>query len=194
MIPVTIDVLPGGREPERREDSVGWDCFSRVELVVDPLRKANVPLGFRAAWDPRHGLGEGEGQWGAFLFDRGKTGNRGILRLAGVIEGTYRNEWVALLHNTTFDPFEVAAGDRVIQFVLLLCGDVELIRAGGGELPESTRGEGGFGSTEQIREVVKRLRTNGWRAELGRALEITRELGYGEEIAKAAVALWDSIP
>jgi len=84
--------------------------------------------------------------YGCLLWDRsGMGGKRLIHRLAGVIDGTYRGEWMVRLINHSNQPQTFHAGDRIIQGVL-----TEVINGTWyetGELPESKRGEGGFGSS-----------------------------------------------
>jgi dUTP pyrophosphatase len=82
---------------------------------------------------------------GALVEDRSGLALRGITTLAGVIDPGYRGELKIVLTNLTADPQVVAPGHRIAQLRI-----VERIQATFEEtdnLAETTRGEGGFGST-----------------------------------------------
>lgn len=62
-----------------------------------------------------------------------------------VIDSDYRGEVIVALHNDTDEPQQIPAGSRIAQLVLLPCvrTDFNIVE----ELPDTNRGEGGFGST-----------------------------------------------
>lgn len=69
-----------------------------------------------------------------------------VLNAPGLIDSGYRGEIGVLLLNTHPDGwFQVRAGDRVAQLVVAPVTTVEVWAVG--ELPETGRGAGGFGST-----------------------------------------------
>ena len=63
----------------------------------------------------------------------------------GVIDSDYRGPLGVGLFNTTKEPYTVQSGDRIAQLMIVpvACPELELVE----ELPETERGEGGFGST-----------------------------------------------
>lgn len=63
----------------------------------------------------------------------------------GVIDCDYRGELIVALHNHSADSITVESGDRVAQLVIApyIFGEYEEVS----ELSDTTRGEGGFGST-----------------------------------------------
>lgn len=69
----------------------------------------------------------------------------GIIVLGGVIDSDYRGEVFALLYNSGSAKMEIAHLDRIIQGVVLPVPDVEIEEVS--ILPDTLRGEGGFGST-----------------------------------------------
>jgi dUTP pyrophosphatase len=80
------------------------------------------------------------------LWDRsGLSANKNIHRLAGVIDATYRGEWMVSLINLSRITHIIKAGDKIIQGILtkVLHGVVGWVD----ELPVSFRNEAGFGST-----------------------------------------------
>lgn len=118
--------------------SVGYDIYPPGYGVILPKSRQLIKLGFKAAIKPGYvGL----------LLDRSGMANKGMTRMGGVIDPSYRGEWGAIIYNTTDTPFEYDNSKALIQCVF--------VRA---ELPipyivdhldETDRGEGGFGSTDK---------------------------------------------
>ena len=82
-----------------------------------------------------------------YLFPRSSI-SKTPLRLAnsiGLIDGGYRGELVGMVDNIYDEDFHVKRGERYFQLVAVDSSpiDFELVE----ELSESSRGEGGFGST-----------------------------------------------
>lgn len=65
--------------------------------------------------------------------------------LAGVIDSGYRGEWKVPLINLGEEPVEIKQGQNIVQAVILSTPEVEIVEAE--DLSDSSRGEGGFGST-----------------------------------------------
>ena len=63
----------------------------------------------------------------------------------GLIDASYVGSIRAKLYNHGDEDYHFARGDKVIQLVLMPCGnvDLELVK----ELPNTERGSNGFGST-----------------------------------------------
>lgn len=82
------------------------------------------------------------------LFSRSGQGFNHDVRLSncvGVIDSDYRGEVkVKLKSDGEIGPYIVSAGDRIAQAMVIKSEDVEWEE---GELSETARGEGGFGST-----------------------------------------------
>ncbi len=123
------------------QDSAGLDVRAALDepLRLEPGSRALVPTGLQMALPqgyeaqirPRSGL----------AFRHGIT----MLNTPGTIDADYRGEVKVLAVNLGDEPFEIRHGDRIAQMVI-----APVIRAavkGVEELPESERGEGGFGST-----------------------------------------------
>lgn len=68
-----------------------------------------------------------------------------VLNAPGTIDPDYRGEVKVLLVNLGSEPVDVAPGDRIAQLVMAPFERVTPIEVE--ELPETTRGAGGFGST-----------------------------------------------
>lgn len=83
--------------------------------------------------------------------DRSGMGFKGIHSFAGLIDSDYRGEFKIILCNHTKTPFAIQKGDRIIQGVLVDYYHAEFQEAN--ELSDTSRGEGGFGSTG-MQEVI----------------------------------------
>ncbi|MHB1361718.1 MAG: dUTP diphosphatase, partial [Thermoleophilia bacterium] len=63
----------------------------------------------------------------------------------GLIDSNYRGEIMVIVQNTGRDDFEIRKGDRIAQLVVMPVAQAEFEAVD--KLPESGRGEGGFGSS-----------------------------------------------
>jgi dUTP pyrophosphatase len=61
------------------------------------------------------------------------------------VDAGYRGELMVTLYNSTDENFEVKRGDRIAQLVIQAVEHAKFIAVT--ELPESARGNSGFGST-----------------------------------------------
>jgi dUTP pyrophosphatase len=99
-------------------------------LIPTGIRIA-LPFGYEAQLRPRSGL----------ALKHGITG----LNAPGTIDADYRGEISALLINHGSEDFCVNRGDRIAQLVIAKAEMIEFEETD--ELPESDRGEAGYGST-----------------------------------------------
>lgn len=90
-----------------------------------------LPEGYEAQVRPRSGL----------ALKHGVT----VLNSPGTIDADYRGEVGVLLINLGGEPFTVNDGERIAQMVVARCCQATLTPAG--TLPETVRGEGGYGHT-----------------------------------------------
>ena len=120
------------------EGDAGLDLRAAEDVTLQPGESRFVRLGI-AVEIPVGCVG--------LQFPRSGLGSKGItLRYAvGVIDSGYRGEVKAALWNTTEDVFEVHAGDRVCQLVVMPY--VPCMVEIADELSESERGTDGYGST-----------------------------------------------
>jgi len=120
----------------------GWDiCCVADENFTDgiktllPLESYCFHTGFACAIDCGYAM---------LLWDRSGMGaKKNIHRLAGVIDCTYRGEWLVCLTNLNQGIQTVCAGDKIIQGILtrVIPGQA----AWYDELTETARGAAGFG-------------------------------------------------
>ena len=118
----------------------GADLRSTESLVLEPGERALVGTGLRFA------LPEG---YAAFVVPRsGLAVKHGIsiVNSPGTIDAGYRGEIkVPLINLDPRESFEIAPGDRIAQLIVMPV--TRAVFAPVQALPESQRGEGGFGST-----------------------------------------------
>lgn len=125
--------------PTRGSDQAGaFDIYMPEAGEVAGTTKF-VGLGFSSEFPPGYV---------ALLMPRSGTGAKFGLELnntCGVIDADYRGEWKAALKTKSGLPFSWAAGDRVLQFMLVpvWTPQLELVES----VATSDRSSGGFGST-----------------------------------------------
>ena len=114
-------------------------AFVKEKIVIKPQTSALIPTGLSVAFSedyeiqirPRSGLAA--------------KNNISVLNTPGTIDSDYRGELKIIIFNHSNHDFIVNNDDRVAQMVLTPVAKMELEEAN--ELPETLRGEGGFGST-----------------------------------------------
>lgn len=99
-------------------------------LIPTGLKMA-LPAGYEAQVRPRSGL----------AYRNGIT----MLNTPGTIDADYRGEVKVLAVNLGNEPFTISHGDRIAQMVIAPVRQFPVEEVG--DLPETERGEGGFGST-----------------------------------------------
>lgn len=86
----------------------------------------------------------------AAIFARSGLATKQGLRPAncvGVCDSDYRGEYIVAIHNDTDEVKMIKDGERIAQMVLMPYVPMVFIESE--ELSESSRGEGGFGSTDK---------------------------------------------
>ena len=147
MTPVTVAIrrLPHAGDlplPDyATADSAGLDLLAAVDktqtlapgarMLVPTGLAIALPGGLEAQVRPRSGL----------ALKHGVT----VLNAPGTVDADYRGEVKVILANLGDQPFTVTRGMRIAQMVVQPVVHAELTETA--ELPESGRGEGGFGST-----------------------------------------------
>ena len=138
VLPITLE--EGAFAPEYQTDgSAGMDVRLLEDIEVRPMERVlartglrmAIPPGFEVQVRPRSGL----------AIKKGIT----LLTTPGTIDSDYRGELKIILINLGSDVVQLLRGERVAQLVAaeVARADVEVV----GELQDTVRGEGGFGST-----------------------------------------------
>jgi dUTP pyrophosphatase len=118
----------------------GLDLRSSIDVEIGPGKRAMIPTGLAVAIP--------EGYAGLVLPRSGLASRHGLTmaNAPGLIDAGYRGEIICAVVNLDRDEgVKVARGDRIAQLVVVPVAELEPVWAD--ELPESRRGERGFGST-----------------------------------------------
>ena len=133
---ITAETIPTYSHP----GDAGADLSSAEALILEPGQRATVatgvsialPAGFVAFVVPRSGL----------AAKHGIT----VVNSPGTVDAGYRGELkVTLLNTDSSEPFTINKGDRIAQMIVMPVVQARFIPVE--KLPESERGESGFGST-----------------------------------------------
>ena len=121
--------------------SAGMDLRANIleSVTLQPLERAviktglfiELPLGYEAQVRPRSGL----------AAKKGIT----VLNAPGTVDADYRGEIGVILVNLSNQPFTIENGERIAQLVIAQHARAYWVEVK--ELSETSRGEGGFGST-----------------------------------------------
>ena len=121
--------------------SAGMDLHANLSapVILKPLERTiiktglqiELPVGFEAQVRPRSGL----------AAKHGLT----VLNSPGTVDADYRGEIGVILVNLSTTDFKIEDGERIAQLVIAKHERAEWIEVQ--ELNETSRGEGGFGST-----------------------------------------------
>lgn len=122
--------------------AAGMDLHACLDepLTLAPGERAKVPTGLAIALPGP--------EWVAYLFARSGLAIRHGLTIpncVGVIDSDYRGEVIVAVINLDREPYTIQPGDRVAQMVVMPVIQATLTQVD--ELPQTQRGEGGFGST-----------------------------------------------
>lgn len=121
--------------------SAGMDLRANLtqSVILQPMQRTiiktglfmELPIGFEAQVRPRSGL----------AAKKGIT----VLNAPGTIDADYRGEVGVILINLSNEAFTIENGERIAQMVIAKHERAEWLAVE--ELSETSRGEGGFGST-----------------------------------------------
>ncbi len=119
----------------------GMDLMAFIKKPINIKSKSSsiIPTGLSVAFSkdfeiqirPRSGLAA--------------KNNISVLNTPGTIDSDYRGEIKVIIYNHGRSDFVINKGDRIAQMILMPVIKMELEEAE--NLPETIRGEGGFGST-----------------------------------------------
>jgi dUTP pyrophosphatase len=132
---------PAASLPVRaHDDDAGYDLRALEAVTLAPGERAMMRTGIA--------LELPAGQAGLVLPRSGLAARHGItlVNAPGLIDAGYRGELKVLLLNTDREAaFEVGAGDRIAQLVIVAVATPAIVAADA--LAATVRGEGGFGSS-----------------------------------------------
>jgi dUTP pyrophosphatase len=135
--------LEGGIEPPKyaTSESAGADLRANIdtEITLEPLQRVLIPTGIKMSLPngyegqvrPRSGL----------AYKHGIT----VLNAPGTIDEDYRGDVGVILVNLSKTPYTIQPDERIAQLVVAKYEQVHFQDSD--FLTETSRGEGGFGST-----------------------------------------------
>ena len=129
--------LPG----YQTEHAAGADVHAALEgpVMLQPGRHAMIPTGF--CYEVPHQFEMQVRPRSGLAAKHGVT----VLNAPGTIDSDYRGELKVLLINHGPEPFEIKRGERIAQILIAPVSMAKFTEVE--ELSETTRGDGGFGST-----------------------------------------------
>ena len=132
---------PGAELPaQAHPGDAGLDLCSTIDVEILPGERAMVPTGLSVAIPDGHA---------GLVLPRSGLASRQGLTLAnapGLIDSGYRGEVTCALVNLDRDQaVKIRRGDRIAQLVVVALP--QILPSWVDDLPPSSRGEGGFGST-----------------------------------------------
>lgn len=131
---LTVDA----RVPEyAHRGDAGLDLFARETVVVKKGERARVPTGVAIAVPA--------GYAGLIWDKSGLAQKHGLKTLGGVLDSGYRGEVVVGLVNTSGEDYTIEKGHKTAQLLIQKVeqAQIEIVD----DLDDTSRGEGGFGST-----------------------------------------------
>lgn len=133
---------PNARVPTQGSKyAAGFDLYASKACVIESGQCVLVHTGL-AIEIPT-------GYWGGIYARSGLATKQGLrpANAVGVIDSDYRGEVMVALYNDSSYDREIQVGDRIAQFILapICCptDEFQVVK----ELSDTSRGEGGFGST-----------------------------------------------
>lgn len=118
-------------------DAAGWDIYSPVDAVLWSKNVCSLPSGLKISIPPGYYMQ---------LYSRSGLAFKNKVRvIAGTIDSDYRGEVVVGLYNDSDNDVIIKKGDRICQAIIHKVENVSFEQVS--SLDETTRGNGGFGST-----------------------------------------------
>jgi len=114
-----------------------FDLFAAQPTTLAPGERAQIKTGLKME------IPEG---YVGFIWDKSGLSHKGGLKtLGGVVDASYRGEVMVGMINLSSEAYTFEKGHKVAQMVIQKREDVSIVEVD--SLSETSRGEGGFGST-----------------------------------------------
>jgi dUTP pyrophosphatase len=141
-----VDVLLSRLDPDipaptyAQPGDAGADLRSAIDITLAPGERAMVPTGIAIALPEGHA---------AFVHPRSGLAIRhglSMVNTPGTIDAGYRGEIsVLLINHDPVQPIGIKRGDRIAQLIVQKVERASFVETA--DLPDSSRGSGGFGSS-----------------------------------------------
>ena len=140
---VELEIINDGEQPTpsyAHPGDAGLDLRSNQSIsvgdglivAVDTGLRITVPEGFVGLIHPRSGL---------------SSKGIGVANSPGTIDSGYRGPLKVLMHNFSGGLYDIQAGDRIAQLVIVPIPTVKIVEVRKFTEEETVRGTGGFGSS-----------------------------------------------
>ena len=160
MTEVKIELVEDGFMPERAtEGSAAFDCYARNVKWHEDKGYLEIKLGFKAELPKGYVMK---------LYPRSSVTNRGMMlgNSVGIIDSDYRGEIAARFYPNASSIVAIMpnagsskalkqyceevyrTGEGCAQFIVEKLEDIKLKEVGKGEISNTARADGGFGSTD----------------------------------------------
>lgn len=126
------------------EHDAGFDFFTLSDVTIPAAQRALVSTGLRCKIDNEN--------YFMMIKDKSSMALKGIHTFAGVVDNNYRGEIKIVLYNSNSHDVQLKAGQKIAQGIVLPVEYAE-IEEGEVDVEETSRGEGGFGSTGEGAEL-----------------------------------------
>lgn len=115
----------------------GMDLFSLETVIIQPGERVKIRTGIATELP--------QGYAGLWWDKSGLSNNHGLKILGGVLDAGYRGELLVGLINLSKESYTIEKHHKITQMIIQKIEHPEIVEAS--ELSDSSRGEGGFGST-----------------------------------------------
>ncbi|MDQ1576574.1 MAG: dUTP pyrophosphatase [Microbacteriaceae bacterium] len=135
-VPIIAPIVPAYAHP----GDAGADLCAAQALTLEPGERATIGTGVSIALP--------EGHVGFVVPRSGLAARHGItiVNSPGTVDAGYRGEIrITILNTDRSMPYAVAVGDRIAQLIVMPVSRARFVPVD--TLPESQRGDAGFGST-----------------------------------------------
>lgn len=131
--------------PTRKYDTdAGYDLYAAIDkkILIHPHETVAIGTGISMELP--------NGTFGAIFARSGISKDRGLrpANCVGVIDPSYRGEYIVALHNDSNKNQSIEPGERIAQLVVIPFVPVEFNVVN--ELSDTERADGGFGSTGRV--------------------------------------------
>ena len=113
------------------------DFYADEEPIIPPQERKIISTGIALAIP--------SGYVGLVWDKSGIAAKHGLKTMGGVVDSGYRGEIKIIVHNLSEEPYLVTKGTKIAQLLIQPVEQRTIVEVD--TLDETTRGEGGFGST-----------------------------------------------
>lgn len=123
--------------PTKAHDSdAGYDLYSATEKVLFPEEISSIHTGIKIKIPTNYA---------GLIWDKSGLAKKGLKTMGGVIDSGYRGEIIIVIKNVSNEVINIEKGQKIAQILIQKIKSFDVIE--GNVENDSTRGDGGFGSS-----------------------------------------------